>query len=84
MKILETTQGRIDATGLTLAAAVDGLRFWDDEFLRDHPECRRWFAPGWRVVEAQDGERAPWGRVLWVEDERGVLRMHSAQYDSSD
>ena len=83
MKILEISQGRLDATGLTLAAAVDGLRFYDDEFLRDHPESRKYFFRHWRVLEATDGERAPWGREWWAEEERGRLRMHSARYDSS-
>jgi hypothetical protein len=84
MTIIEIPQGYYnDLTGVPKDEALDAFAQHDAEFLEKWPSARPYHRPSWREFEAPDDERAPWGYEWYVIDEAGLLKMHSAQYDSS-
>ena len=83
MTIIEITQGYYgDLTGTPKTEALAMFIQHDNEFLERNPQCKPYHRPAWREFEAPDNKKAPWGHE-WYVVEDGVLRMHSAHYDSS-
>ena len=84
MIIIELPQGYYgDLTGTPKDEALAAFKAADDAFLAEHPDCAKWHRPCWREFEARENQTAPWGHEWYVVDEAGLLKMHSAQYDSS-
>lgn len=85
MTVIELPQGYYrELTGMPVGEAMAMFKKFDDDFLRDHPSCAPFHRPSWREYAVPTHHTAPWGHEWYVVDEHGLLRMHSAQYDSSD
>jgi hypothetical protein len=84
MTILEIEQGHYgDLTGMTRDEAVVMFAGDAEAFLEKHPSARRYHRTCWVELKVADTRTAPWGYVWYVIDADGLLKMHSAQYDSS-
>jgi hypothetical protein len=84
MTILEVQQGHYaNLDGVTAVVALATFARNDAEFVAKFPIIAHHHRPCWREREVHDSETAPWGCVWYVVDEDGLLRTHSAQYDSS-
>lgn len=82
MTILELAQGHFsDLTGMTWADAVQMFRQQDEAFRAKYPATAYHYQP-WHEREVQNGATAPWGFEWYIEQD-GLLRLHSANYDSS-
>lgn len=84
MTIIELSQGRYrDLSGTPKLAALAMFIQHDIEFVAANPSCAKYHQPAWRELVVADTEKAPWGYEWYIVDEAGLLKMHSAQYDSS-
>ncbi len=84
MRIIELHQGYYsDLSGVPHATALLMFTAGDADFLARNPKCALYHRPSWREFEARETETAPWGHEWWVVDTDGLLRLHSAYYDSS-
>lgn len=84
LKILEVQQGvHPKLEGVKLEHALQELQSAETAFLEKFPSTRQYHRRSWAEREVEDKQTAPWGYVWYAADERGVLRVHSAHYDSS-
>jgi hypothetical protein len=82
--IIQVPQGHgSDIEGCSLNMTRMMLTARDAEFLQQFQQCAPYHRPSWVEFETDDLKRAPWGHVWYVVKD-GVLRFHSADYDSSD
>ncbi len=84
MTIIEVPQGYwLDLTGTPRDVALASFAKHDAAFLAEHPSAAKYHRPSWREFEVGANDTAPWGYEWYAIDEAGLLKMHSAQYDSS-
>jgi hypothetical protein len=84
MTIIEIRQGwSNDLTGTPKDEALAALVKAEADFLEKYPHAAQYHRPGWSERTVDDWKTAPWGYVWYQVDEAGLLKMHSAQYDSS-
>ena len=83
MTIIELSQGYYSSlTGTPKDEALSMFAADDKTFLDEHPSCKAWHRPCWLEREVKDDAKAPWGHE-WYTIEEGLLKFHSADYDSS-
>ena len=83
MTILEVAQGHAaDLTGMAWDDAVRMFREQDEAFRAKYPANSYPYQP-WHERQVIDGASAPWGYEWYCEDADGLLKLHSAHYDSS-
>lgn len=92
MRILERPQGYEPLTGLSWDEAVRLCVQSDADFVARNPSCAPYHRPTFRIVEILRtsttesfpvSPAAPWGYEWYQEDSSGLLKIHSAYYDSS-
>lgn len=84
MIILEIQQGRYtDLAGLAKADAVTQFAAHDAAYCAAHPESAKYYQPPWRELDVPDTATARWGTEWYAVDAAGLLKRHSAHYDSS-
>lgn len=84
MIIIEIAQGHYrDLTGIPRASALKTFAEQDAAFLQEHPGCVTYHRPCWSEIDVPDTATARWGTEWYTVDEAGLLKRHSAQYDSS-
>jgi hypothetical protein len=83
MTILELPQGYYtDLTGIKRHQALAIFAIDQKNFEHKYPHLAP-VSPCWHEYEVEDTKTAPWGYEWYTIDAAGVLKRHSAHYDSS-
>lgn len=84
MTILELPQGYYaDLTGMSWDDAMQMFQRDDAAFVAKYPSTNGYHRPCWREFDVEATATAPFGHEWYLEDEHGLLKLHSAHYDSS-
>ena len=85
MTIIQIPQGYWNSLdGVPKEQALGAFVKHDAEFLLRHPQCAPYHRPSWVEMDVPDHRTAPWGHEWYQVMGDGLLKMHSADYDSSD